>query len=624
MSNDEKIVPTFYGYIGNTLDALIVIQNVLDGILEPVSRRTRERERPHLIVSGNVFVFIEEVCGVKRWTDGLSWSPSRVLGRFLAYRKLDESFAPRRRNKKNAGPQSLVRRAVKKPARPGLKPGSGNSHGLALLPPFEDDASHLFFRDNDARTPPYGTASDDDLIKKSISVSIASNGEESPVDGQPEKQTYHLVCYYTNRDVMTGRLSRPCEVEHKLPSPLLWNAVNDNPLGGRIPYEDEQYYSMDSIYQRASPPLMLKGISLEGQQHQVALYNNGELVQHRHIHGQNDMAVHGDRERYDIRHHSAQLPIIDQHNYSTGLAAGLPSLGNPPAGDLLPMTYQGPTGPQSGFYAYTEYAHKQDAFADVGVKREAFVDAGTKREAFVDAGRKRDAFVDVNAKRDVFTNVNLKHDISAEHIVKREEGIAHPSQPYNHEMTFLGHYGGSYYSPPDLIEGFVSASPTQTSLFATLHPQHSVPYANSQGHYVHADSSLALYPTSQQQQHAGQNYQRSSSSQQQVLSDFEPATRVLLPRKDHRTVLELESTPSPHLEPSAIQVPDGAVPVATSPIPCTSNLDLLEGLAQVLSHIRDPSIWNKQDNEAEPDKRPTATSRTATTPTATTQATEAN
>ena len=36
-----------------------------------------------MVQSGAVFVFDEHESGIKRWTDGLVWSPSRILGNFL-------------------------------------------------------------------------------------------------------------------------------------------------------------------------------------------------------------------------------------------------------------------------------------------------------------------------------------------------------------------------------------------------------------------------------------------------------------------------------------------------------------------------------------------------------------
>lgn len=47
-----------------------------------IKRRLRDDERK-LIRSGQVFVFDERESGIKRWTDGLLWSPSRILMNFL-------------------------------------------------------------------------------------------------------------------------------------------------------------------------------------------------------------------------------------------------------------------------------------------------------------------------------------------------------------------------------------------------------------------------------------------------------------------------------------------------------------------------------------------------------------
>jgi hypothetical protein len=36
-----------------------------------------------MVQSGSVFVYDEQESGIKRWTDGHSWSPSRILANFL-------------------------------------------------------------------------------------------------------------------------------------------------------------------------------------------------------------------------------------------------------------------------------------------------------------------------------------------------------------------------------------------------------------------------------------------------------------------------------------------------------------------------------------------------------------
>ena len=86
------IEPTFKGYIEDEKDALLIIQATMDGKLKHIPRRPYEIERSYLIASGNIFVFIEEISGIKRWTDGVTWSPSRIAGKFLIYKEIDKSI----------------------------------------------------------------------------------------------------------------------------------------------------------------------------------------------------------------------------------------------------------------------------------------------------------------------------------------------------------------------------------------------------------------------------------------------------------------------------------------------------------------------------------------------------
>ncbi|CAI8497729.1 unnamed protein product [Pichia kudriavzevii] len=92
MRNKTPVSATYHGYIASSRDALLVIDAVLRGLLLPVTNRPTPKERKALIRSGNVFVFIEEESNIKRWTDGTSWSPSRILGRFLIYRELSKNI----------------------------------------------------------------------------------------------------------------------------------------------------------------------------------------------------------------------------------------------------------------------------------------------------------------------------------------------------------------------------------------------------------------------------------------------------------------------------------------------------------------------------------------------------
>lgn len=82
-------IETFYGAIESTADALRVFELCRQGKLGRVRRRLHDAER-RLIRSGSVFVFDEAESGIRRWTDGRLWSPSRIHGNFLVYRELEK------------------------------------------------------------------------------------------------------------------------------------------------------------------------------------------------------------------------------------------------------------------------------------------------------------------------------------------------------------------------------------------------------------------------------------------------------------------------------------------------------------------------------------------------------
>lgn len=84
--------PTWNGFIHSTWDALVVLEGCLSGVLHHIPRRPHDRERANIIASGNVFIYEENASGIKRWTDGVTWSPSRIMGNFLVYRELSEPF----------------------------------------------------------------------------------------------------------------------------------------------------------------------------------------------------------------------------------------------------------------------------------------------------------------------------------------------------------------------------------------------------------------------------------------------------------------------------------------------------------------------------------------------------
>jgi hypothetical protein len=79
---------TYNGHVRTPTDAIILFEACRQGILPRVQRRLSEKER-QTIRSGSVFVWDEREAGMRRWTDGKSWSASRVSGSFLTYREME-------------------------------------------------------------------------------------------------------------------------------------------------------------------------------------------------------------------------------------------------------------------------------------------------------------------------------------------------------------------------------------------------------------------------------------------------------------------------------------------------------------------------------------------------------
>ncbi|PHH59576.1 hypothetical protein CDD81_2841 [Ophiocordyceps australis] len=79
---------TYHGYVRTPGDAIKLFEACRLGMLPRVQRRLSEKERQS-IRSGSVFVWDEREAGMRRWTDGKSWSASRVSGSFLTYREME-------------------------------------------------------------------------------------------------------------------------------------------------------------------------------------------------------------------------------------------------------------------------------------------------------------------------------------------------------------------------------------------------------------------------------------------------------------------------------------------------------------------------------------------------------
>ncbi|KAJ3567131.1 hypothetical protein NPX13_g6878 [Xylaria arbuscula] len=79
---------TYIGSVKSPGDAIKLFEACRLGLLPRIQRRLSEKERQD-IKSGSVFVWDEKEAGMRRWTDGKSWSASRVVGSFLQYREME-------------------------------------------------------------------------------------------------------------------------------------------------------------------------------------------------------------------------------------------------------------------------------------------------------------------------------------------------------------------------------------------------------------------------------------------------------------------------------------------------------------------------------------------------------
>ncbi len=184
-------VPTWRGHIETTKDALIIFEAALSGMLAHCIRRPHDRERNSLIISGNVFVYEEGTSGIKRWTDGIPWSPSRILTNFLIYRQLNSPFPPGEKKRATKRSQRPVKpgEPYAAPSKSGITEDFSLSGGSPTTPAIKSEESV----DKDADRFLVGSLVDSyefkegGLLKKTMTVTV--NGVQ-----------HHLVSYYSLED----------------------------------------------------------------------------------------------------------------------------------------------------------------------------------------------------------------------------------------------------------------------------------------------------------------------------------------------------------------------------------------------------------------------------------------
>ena len=249
------LVPTFHGFVHNSMDGLILFEACLSGKLHHVPRRPHDRERSTLIKSGSIFIYEENASGIKRWTDGVAWSPSRILGNFLIYRELEKPFPPGEKKR------AMKRKRESMPGDPYPRAESDEMEPVEQVTPIsppspnipaEAKATDGLVNDQDKElersligslVDSYGFRPDG-LVKKTMSISI--NGI-----------SHHMVSYYKVDDVKNNVLPRP------LTDPRLQNITVRPELylkqNFRAPVEENEHYAIDG-QMHAHPQMMYQSM----------------------------------------------------------------------------------------------------------------------------------------------------------------------------------------------------------------------------------------------------------------------------------------------------------------------------------------------------------------------------
>lgn len=207
---------TYNGHVRTPQDAIILFEACRIGMLPRVQRRLSEKERQS-IRSGSVFVWDEREAGMRRWTDGKSWSASRVSGSFLTYREME-----------------------------------GKRGGTGFAPPTKTpESSRNSGEDGDGEEGPDGYRyKPDGLMKQSFSITTSTN------------QHLHLISYYSRAHPNAPGLQQPStdpNLRTVRPAKGLYpeSTVNDQqnvPAVTRSPMAGASPYTMPPQPPAAYPP----------------------------------------------------------------------------------------------------------------------------------------------------------------------------------------------------------------------------------------------------------------------------------------------------------------------------------------------------------------------------------
>ncbi|CAE6430177.1 unnamed protein product [Rhizoctonia solani] len=170
----------------STKDALLIIEAAERGLFPRLVRRLTEQERAQSIYSGAVLVYDEFESHIRRFTDTLVWSPSRIIGNYLVYREMREREPrPTSRAGATSSPQSSSARSL-------VRPRTDCSLEQSEAERKRKEQLYVGSLTHNERFKPNG------LVKRTFSL-------------MTEGKHIHVIGYYTHEDAMEECFLTPSE-----------------------------------------------------------------------------------------------------------------------------------------------------------------------------------------------------------------------------------------------------------------------------------------------------------------------------------------------------------------------------------------------------------------------------
>ncbi|KAK0673821.1 putative gluconate transport inducer 1 [Cercophora samala] len=247
-SANVPIEPSWIGYVPDTGTALCLVEAVLRGVLKITARRPQDKERPECIRSGNVFIYEENASGIRRWTDGRNWSPSRIVGNFLVYREIEASLPSDGKTKKDAKKTTSRPVGIKK------SPNLGRNHNATTFAVGDGPTNRDITLPNGQVLPYEGTRGAQKLLGSLIDTyPFKQNGLiKRTISFKLPNKTLHAVAYsnledYANADfelAFNDPRLRDCFPRESLMEQT-WRASYYDDLGAFLPLHQAVWQQQD-------------------------------------------------------------------------------------------------------------------------------------------------------------------------------------------------------------------------------------------------------------------------------------------------------------------------------------------------------------------------------------------